>query len=312
MFLLLFIRYAPISFSEKKKWKISSSNFIQQNYFQLTSLINALWVYILLLYTRKVHPILLLTKIPTTQKPTHTLTTRILAYNKRTLPINKPLNTAFTSPPSQKINKRLFFVFSYVALKGHNFFKKPHSAFKLFFNCSFHDDLISFNLIKFFNRWENTASLFTSLSYHQIIFLICGNRVFWNETLFLNWLFFREPLLLPNSFLRTLIFPTQYPSIEGLVQRRRLTHFKPKLIFFLDVKNYHARFPLLKNFKAFYMAIIPLSMNPWKVHYAIPVIDGTFLTQFFFLKFLLHLILLGRRNRFLLLRSYWVKRHLVV
>ena len=249
-------------------------------------------------------------KFPTIQKPLPLSISKLLTYNRRNLPL-KPTPAKLPALPfRQKLNRRLFFVFSYVALKGHNFFKKPHSAFKLFFNCTFHDDLISFNLTKFLNRWENTASLFTAVSYHQLSFLICGNRIFWNETLFLNWLFFREAVLTPGSFLKTLIFPTQYPTLESPVQRRRLKHFKPKLIFFLDVKNYHARFPLLKNFSAFYIAIIPLSMNPWKVHYAIPVIDGSFLTQFFFLKFILHLILIGRRQKFLLLRSSWLQRHI--
>jgi hypothetical protein len=235
---------------------------------------------------------------------------RMLLY--KSYPLSKLPTPSPISIPVFKtqIVHRIFLVFSQFALKNHQFFRRPHTAFKLFFNCYTYEDVIMLNMKKFFSRWENTLSLIFLVVHNNCTMLLCGNRLFWNETLLFNWLFFKKSFTTDTFFMQSLMFPTKKSKIISAPTKERLQSFSPEVAMILDLRNYKPITPFLNSYFTFSIALTPLSANPHLVNYPIPIAENSLLVQFFFLKLLLFITSLAKLNRYQSLQRSWFYKNL--
>jgi len=184
----------------------------------------------------------------------------------------------------QKNNLKLFKTFLCFSENNFQFFFKPHYKYNLFFNCVTRENTVSINLFKYFNKWNNTYSLLSSLFFYNLSICSFGNRLIWQETTLINWDCFKNTT---QPYLKhyTPIFFTNF-NTPKLIEKV----FKPfnvsnqPIVFILDITKHNYNIKFFQKKKLFTLGLVPINYDPWLLNYPVPIFNQNLLIQYYFIK----------------------------
>ncbi len=209
----------------------------------------------------------------------------------------------------QKSNRdfNLYFLYLRFSFKNIVFFFKPHSHFRLFFNFTTRDNIVSLSTSRFFNRWTDTQLFISNLFFYNFKILSFGNKFLWNEILALNWLSYRSTPrthFLPTRpfFFKDFILTSQNERIFSNLLSHGL-----EILFIVDAAKHINTVFFFKTLNSFVIGLVPINFNPWEFSYPIPIFSQNLLLQFYFLKLLFNIYYFNQKEKFSLLKQLWTQ-----
>ena len=201
----------------------------------------------------------------------------------------------------------LYFLYLRFSFKNTIFFFKPHSHFRLFFNFTTRDNIISLSTSRFFNRWTDTQLFLSNLFFYNFKILSFGNKFLWNEILALNWLSYQP--IARTSFLptRTFFFKDFILTSQNERIFSNLLSHGLEILFIVDAAKHINTVFFFKTLHSFVIGLVPINFNPWEFSYPIPIFSQNLLLQFYFLKLFFNIYYFNQKEKFSLLKQLWIQ-----
>ena len=200
------------------------------------------------------------------------------------------LNTPHFKPICNRTNTKLFFLYLSFANGLGEAITHINSNFKPFFLGLLSKHTSPYlNVTKLLHMWLHTHTLLYNLFYNQTIFLTFSNKTLQKEAYAVNWYqdtktysLFRYSI--PLFFLKNHPF-----GLETNLAFNRLSDLGLECAFVTDFRYHYRTVAFLKKYHIYTLGLVPYNLNPWTLHYPIPVAVNSIFTQYFFLKLLFYI-----------------------
>jgi len=111
-------------------------------------------------------------------------------------------------------------------------------------------------------------------------------------------------LILKRLHLTFFLKNAQYGEASSVVYTN-LIKSKIEVAFISDIKYHDKSVFQLRTNNIYLLGLVPYSANPWLLHYSMPTASNTLFTQYFFVKFLMHIRQRAEYFRFSNLKHLW-------
>lgn len=210
---------------------------------------------------------------------------------------NELINEASTSLVSPRLrtintktNTKLFFLYLAFANGVGDPITHINSNFKPFFLGTLTKHTAPYiNVNKLMHMWIHTHTLLANLFYNQTIFLTFSNKILQKEAYSVNWVNDTKTYSL-FKYSIPLFFLKNHPfGLETNLAFNRLADLGLECAFISDFRYHYRTVAFLKKYQIYTLGIVPYNLNPWTLHYPIPVSVNSIFTQYFFIKILFYL-----------------------
>ena len=155
------------------------------------------------------------------------------------------------------------------------------------------------------SRWRDAFNLFYTLFFYKESATVFSSTVFVEETTLLN----KTGLNLSSNLFRhlqpTLFLNGPAYGLESLLAFTKLKSSSFDISVITDIKIHEKTCFFLRLLNSYTIALTPTNYNPWLFSYPIPTAVDSFLTQYFFFKWLFMIRALSLQDAFVKTRSYW-------
>jgi hypothetical protein len=141
----------------------------------------------------------------------------------------------------------------------------------------------------YFSRWVDSYNFVFNLFFVDSFAQLMGSRLFVEESLVFNWQYSFKNYKLYKFVQPFLIFSDA--SYGEFVHDVISSLFRQNLDFLLilDLKSHDKLLKHLRRYHIFMIGLTPINYSPWVVSYPIPAFSDSYLTQYYFLTFVLRL-----------------------
>lgn len=198
---------------------------------------------------------------------------------------------------NNKTNNKLFFLYLSFANGLGEAITHINSNFKPFFLglLSKHNSPYV-NVNKLLHMWLHTHTLLYNLFYNQTVFLTFSNKTLQKEAYAVNWYHDTKTYSLFRYSI-PLFFLKNHPfGLETNLAFNRLADLGLECTFVTDFRYHYRTVAFLKKYHVYTIGLVPYNLNPWTLHYPIPVAVNSIFTQYFFLKLLFYIQNEARSN----------------
>ena len=158
----------------------------------------------------------------------------------------------------------------------------------------------------YYNRWISSYNFVFNLFFVDSFTQLIGSRFFIEEALVFNWHYSYKNYRL-FKFVQPFIMFSDTPHGEFIhdVVARLLSQNLDFLVV-VDLRSHDKLLKYLKRYNAFMVGLTPINYSPWSVSYPIPAFSDSYLTQYYFLRFILKLQVSARVESYA--RSFTITR----
>lgn len=158
---------------------------------------------------------------------------------------------------------------------------------------------------RFHKKWIHSYNLLINLFFAETQLFAFASKLLREEALAFNWSFGLLPYTLfkqasPYFFLKDCNHGSVSPRMYRLLSQHGLnvafvadTKYQKRTLFYLRINKVHT------------IGLVPYTISPWIVNYALPAASSTLFTQYFFLKLLTYVRQQAECYRFNNLKSIW-------
>ncbi len=181
-----------------------------------------------------------------------------------------------------------------------------HADYKYMFMCNDNVYITPFlDIYRFHKKWMHSYDLLINLFFVNTQIFAFSSKLLKEETLSFNWSFNIIPYTLfkqssPYFFLKDATHGARTNFIFKLLGQYGLhtafiadTKYQKKTLFHLRRSGVHT------------IGLVPYTISPWIVNYAIPAASNTLFTQYFFIKLLTYIRQQAECYKFENLKSIW-------
>lgn len=161
------------------------------------------------------------------------------------------------------------------------------------------------NISNIYTKWTHFNNFLINLFFTKTEVFMYSSKLLKNETLSFNWSYdlftythFKK--VSPFFFLKNAF----YGHTSSIVYSN-LIKSKIEVAFISDVKYHDKSVFQLRVNNVYLLGLVPYSINPWLVHYAIPTASNTLFTQYFFIKLLMYIRQQAEFYKFSNLKNIW-------
>ena len=206
--------------------------------------------------------------------------------------------------PIQQIN--LFNLYLHFSNNTTNTFFVPHTNFKPLFISQTSSLTPFINISKLFTKWVNSYNFLLNIFFNKLNMFLFSNKIFKNEIISFNW---------SSSLLDYRLFKYSSPyfymkdtnfGVPSSIIFKRFVKKGLNTTFVLDLKQHEKNLYFLKSINLHVIGLVPYSMNPWLVSYALPVASNNIFIQYFFIKTLLFIKQYSEVQLYNNLKSTWL------
>ena len=217
------------------------------------------------------------------------ITSRTFTYPKR-IRLDTRANTIWT----------LFLQTWALARPKSNMHYTVHRDFRLFFlslaRTSPNGALVSPK--GYYNRWVNTYNFLFNLFFVNSFTQVLANKFFIEEALVFNWEYSYKNYKVFKYVQPFLIFSdmSHGESVHDVIAR--LLDNNLDFLLVVDLKTHNKLLKHLKSYHVFMVGLTPINYAPWGVSYPVPTFADSYVSQLFFLKFVMRLQMHARGKRY--------------
>lgn len=217
---------------------------------------------------------------------------------------SKKLSSIKFFKPIQQIN--LFNLYLHFSNSTINPFFIPHTNFKPLFISQTSGLTQLINVNKLFTKWVNSYNFLLNIFFNKLNMFLFSSKVFKNEVISFNWSFNLLDYRLfkysnPYFYMKDTNFGVPSSIIFKRFEKKGLN-----TTFILDLKQHEKNLYFLKSINLHTIGLVPYSMNPWLVSYALPVTSNNIFIQYFFIKTLLFIKQYSEVQTYNNLKSTWL------
>ena len=141
----------------------------------------------------------------------------------------------------------------------------------------------------YYNRWVSSYNFMFNLFFVDSFTQLMGSRFFVEEALVFNWHYSYKNYRL-YKFVQPFIMFSDTPHGEFIhdVVARLLSQNLDFLVV-VDLRSHDKLLKYLKRYNVFMVGLTPINYSPWAVSYPIPSFSDSYLSQYYFLRFILKL-----------------------
>lgn len=161
------------------------------------------------------------------------------------------------------------------------------------------------NISNIHKKWVHFYNFLINLFFAKTEVFMYSSKLLKNETLSFNWSYdlftyshFKK--VSPYFFLKN----AQYGHTSSIVYTN-LIKSKIEVAFISDIKYHDKSMFQLRTNNIYLLGLVPYSANPWLLHYSMPTASNTLFTQYFFIKFLMHIRQQAEYRKFSNLKHLW-------
>lgn len=187
---------------------------------------------------------------------------------------------------------------------GNDFY--VHADYRFMFMCNDTTNISPYiDIYKFHKKWIHSYDLLINLFFADTQIFAFSSKLLRDETLSFNWSFNILPYTLfkrssPYFFLKDCNHGSVSNEMYRILGQHGLTaafvsdtKYQQRTLFYLRINGIHT------------IGLVPYTISPWIVNYAIPAASSTLFTQYFFIKLLTYIRQQAECYKFNNLKSIW-------
>lgn len=186
-----------------------------------------------------------------------------------------------------------------------SFANVSHSTFRPWFYLTTRSSWVSLSIPAFLNRLTTALELIMGCYYFDQFCAVLGNKRLWHETMLLNWVLFQRSSLSFELWRHHFFFYDQKwtTSTELLVSKFRSS--KVDTFFLIDILAHQVNLRFLKKARYYLMGLVPVNVNPWVVHFAVPIFTHNLLILYYTLRLLYFAFIQAETLKFRRFKKLW-------
>jgi hypothetical protein len=164
------------------------------------------------------------------------------------------------------------------------------------------------NISKVHQKWTHSHSFIFNLFFSQSPILIFANKSLKNEVYAANWSYRIMNYELFKYMVPFFYFKDNPYGNDISLVYSKLSSIGVDSVFVADVKFHKRTLFFLKKWGVYTIGLAPYNIDPWVLHYSIPVAASTLFTQYFFTKLMIYMRQEANIHYYNQLKSLWLER----